>query len=140
MNYSFLVDRTLNDFRIVDGKIVFVRGAHTVAQQTAITLKTEIGEWFLNVNFGLPYFTQTGNVNDNLDNGILGGNLPESIIQSYITGAILQVPNVLSIDALEIRKIASAMSSLINASILVEDSDVNGIGTQQTLTVNIGDN
>lgn len=139
MNYSFLVDRALNDFRIVDGKMVFVRGASTVAQQTVITLKTEIGEWFLNVNFGLPYFTETGSVNDNTDNGILGGNFPESVIQSFVTAAILQVPNVLSIEILDIKKVPNIKSLTINSTVLVEDSDTNGIGTQQTFTVNIGD-
>ena len=140
MNYSFAVDRVFNDFRVVDGQLVYVRGANTVAQQLAITLLTEIGEWFLNVNFGLPYFTNTGNVNDNTDNGILGGNYPDSIIQSYITAAILSVPNVLSIESLEIKRTPSISSISINSTVLVEDSNVNGAGTQQTFTVNVGDN
>ena len=140
MNYSFAVDRVFNDFRVVDGQLVYVRGADTVAQQLAITLLTEIGEWFLNVNFGLPYFTNTGNVNDNTDNGILGGNYPDSIIQSYITAAILSVPNVLSIESLDIKRKPSTSSISISSTVIVEDSNVNGAGTQQTFTVNVGDN
>lgn len=141
MAYSLYVDNNLPnpDFRIVDGQMALVRGEDAIVQQIIVTLKTEIAEWFLNINFGLPYFTATGVKNDNFDNGILGSNYDESIVQSFITGAVLLVPGVTSVIDLIVRKRGELNLLTITGTVLVEDQDVNGIGTQQTFTVNIGE-
>ena len=70
MAYSFYIDEIYNDFRISNGDLVLVQGADNVVQQIRITLKTELGEWFLNTNFGLPYYSSTKNINDNSTPGI----------------------------------------------------------------------
>lgn len=141
MSYSFFVDNNLQnpDFRIVDGQIALVRGASEIVQHIVISLKTELAEWFLNIFFGVPYFTLTGNKNDNLDNGILGSNYDKSVVQSYITRAVLDVPGVLSVVDLVVRKDAALNLLTIEGNVLVEDDEVNGIGTQQTFTVNISE-
>ena len=141
MSYSFYVDNNLPspDLRVVDGQLVLVRGEDAIMQQIIITLKTEIAEWFLNINFGLPYFTATGVKNDNFDNGILGSNFDESIVQTFITAAILQVPGVISVIDLVVRKRGELNLLTITGTVLVEDQEVNGIGTQQTFTVNVGE-
>jgi hypothetical protein len=141
MSYSFYVDNNLPnpDFRIVDGQMVLVRGEDAIVQQIIITLKTEIAEWFLNINFGLPYFTATGVKNDNFNNGILGSNYDESVVQSFITGAVLLVPGVTSVVDLIVRKQGNLNLLTITGTVLVEDQEVNGIGTQQTFTVNVGE-
>lgn len=141
MNYSFYVDNNLAnpDFRIVDGQMVLVRGEDAIVQQIITSLKAELGEWFLNVNFGIPYFSATGSKNDNLDNGILGSNYDKSIVQSYITRAVLDVPGVISVVDLEVQKLNTANSLTITGSVLVEDDEANGIGTQQTFTVNVSE-
>lgn len=141
MAYSLYVDNNLPnpDFRIVDGQMALVRGEDAIVQQIIVTLKTEIAEWFLNINFGLPYFTATGVKNDNFDNGILGSNYDESIVQSFITGAVLLVPGVTIVIDLIVRKRGELNLLNITGTVLVEDQDVNGIGTQQTFTLNIGE-
>lgn len=141
MNYSFYVDNNLPnpDFRIVDGQIVLVRGEDDIVQKIIISLKTEIAEWFLNVNFGMPYFTATGLKNNNLDNGILGSNYDESVVQSFITATVLNVPGVISVLDLVVRKNNQLNRLTITGDVLVEDDNQNGIGTQQTFTVNVGD-
>ncbi len=141
MAYTFYVDNNLTnpDFRIVDGQITLARGADEIVQQIIVSLKTELAEWFLNVNFGVPYFTLTGNKNNNLDNGILGSNYDTSVVQSYITRAVLDVPGVLSVIELNVQKKSRENLLTIDGTVLVSEDETNGIGTQQTFTVSIGD-
>ena len=119
MSYSFFVDNNLQnpDFRIVDGQIALVRGASEIVQHIIISLETELAEWFLNVAFGIPYFTLTGNKNDNLDNGILGSNYDKS---GYILsrqfdlinrrmGKFTVITSNLSIDQMKDPRIASRL-------------------------------
>lgn len=40
----------------INGDLSFVDGAERIAQQIKITLKTFLGEWFLDTSHGIPYF------------------------------------------------------------------------------------
>lgn len=54
------------DLLFTDGDLSFVRGAEAVQQSLKIRLRFFQGEWFLDVNAGLPYSTQILVKNPNL--------------------------------------------------------------------------
>ena len=137
MAYSFYIDDLFNDFRISNGEIALVQGTDNVAQQIRITLRTELGEWFLNTNFGLPYYSVTKDLNDNNTQGILGGNLSAAEIESYLLAAVFQVPGVVSINRFEMTQL-SDRRLLVDMDVLAESFDINGIGTQEEVNISLG--
>lgn len=140
MSYSFYIDPIYNDFRVSDNQLGLVRGADTIAQQIKIAILAEIGSWFLDVNFGLPWISATGLTNNNQDNGILGSNYPDSLIQTYVSRVVLSIPGVLTINDFVITRNRSNKSLSISIKVIVEESETNGIGTEKTINVVFGGN
>jgi hypothetical protein len=138
MSYSFYIDPIYNDFRISGNHMVLTRGSDTIVQQIKITLMSEIGSWFLNGNYGLPWITATGIVNNNFDNGILGSNYPDGIIQTYISKVVLSIPGVRTITELVIDKDIKNKKMNISLKVVVENSDINSIGTESVINVVLG--
>lgn len=138
MSFSFYIDEAYNDFRISNKNIVLVNGVDNVEQQIRTTLKTELGEWFLNTNFGLPYFSSTTQLNDNNNPGILGGKSSAAEIQSQILLAILQVPGVISVDKFLISEQNESRTVFINVDVVAELFDANGISTQEVINISLG--
>ena len=140
MSYTLLIDPLFNDFRINNGDIVLVKGEDAVVQQIRTTLRTQLGEWFLNINFGLPYYSlNPTDINDNANPGILGGNLSAAEIQSYLTAATLQVEGVLSLDEFLIEETASTRNVVVFMKVTIDAFPFNGIGTQKEVSINLGD-
>lgn len=138
MAFSFFIDERYNDFRINNGNMVLVQGADNVAQQIRTTLRTERGEWFLNLNFGLPYYSTSTDVNDNSNPGILGGNSSAAEIQAYIVAATLQVPDVVTINRFELIELSESRSVLVDMDVQVAKFDFQGIGTQSVVNISLG--
>ena len=138
MAYSFYIDEIYNDFRISNGDLVLVQGADNVVQQIRITLKTELGEWFLNTNFGLPYYSSTKNINDNSTPGILGGNKSAAEIEAYLVAAVLQVPGVVTINRFDLVEVSAQRRVVVNMDVQVESFDFQGIGTQSEVNISLG--
>ena len=140
MSYSLFIDPLFNDFRISNGDIVLVKGDDAVVQQIRTTLRTQLGEWFLNINFGLPYYSLSAtDINDNSNPGILGGNLSAAEIQSYLIAAVLQVPGVITIDQFLIEEVSTTRNIFVEMTVTVETFPFNGIGTQKQVSINLGD-
>jgi hypothetical protein len=66
-----------------------INGQDKVAQQIKITLLAFLGEWFLDITFGVPYLEE-----------ILIKNPRMSTVESIIRSHILDVPHVLMIETL----------------------------------------
>lgn len=89
---DILFDQELNDIAIEDGDLVYINLKELEAQQAvAITLRTFRGEWFANVNFGVPYLS-----NDNNEIQLLGGK-DKGLLDGYLRAAILSNDEILSI-------------------------------------------
>lgn len=72
------------DLTLALGDFVFVEGSYRVAQAIETTLRTLRGEWFLNLDFGVPYFQN-----------VLGKKMIEqSDFDSIIKAAIVDIEDV----------------------------------------------
>jgi hypothetical protein len=56
MSYDLRLDASTHDLSIVGGDLQLVDESLRVAQQIEVTLLFFLGEWFLNTDFGVPYF------------------------------------------------------------------------------------
>lgn len=130
------VDTLFNDLRVQKGSIIFVRGIDTTAQQIRVALQVEFGEWYLNTEKGVPYYSETGILNDGTT-GILGGKYSAAEIQALISRTILEVANVLKINELNIGTVNDARQLKINGSVTIGVSAVSGIGTQDVVNINL---
>lgn len=77
-----------NDIVIENGDLVFVRGVPAVAQACRIALSMFRGEWFLDLDAGIPYFQQI--LGAKRDAGI-------AIANAEIRDALLSVDGVVEI-------------------------------------------
>lgn len=68
-----------------------IDGAEQIAQQIEVTLKTLVGEWFLNTDFGVPYFES-----------ILVKSPSRSTIESILRSKIKDVPGVRNVTRMNI--------------------------------------
>lgn len=50
------IDPITNDIMSIDGKVGIVNGSDEVVQRVKTRLRRILGEWFLNINAGIPYF------------------------------------------------------------------------------------
>lgn len=75
------------DWDVQNGDLQFTVGKEEISQIIAQRLKTVLGEWFLNVDLGLPYF-----------DSILVKNVDLSVIEALIRNEILNCPGVIDIE------------------------------------------
>lgn len=59
------LDIKTNDLLFVNGDLVFVENIAYVRQKLKVRLQWFLGEWFLNTDLGLPYFTEILTKNPN---------------------------------------------------------------------------
>lgn len=137
MAFTYYIDPMFNDFRVKDGQLIFVRGVDCTEQQIKVALLEELGEWFLDIDRGIPYYSSTTTLNDNTTPGILGGKLSAAEISAILRRVILEVPNVTRVETFEISQNTQNRSLSIRSTVQVEIFDVNGIGTQSLATIEI---
>ncbi len=80
-----------HDLLIVNGDLKLIDNAERIAQQIGITLKSFLGEWFLNQKFGLPYLEYILVKNPNMNH-----------IQAIFREKILDVPGVTKINKINL--------------------------------------
>lgn len=78
----------VGDLEIVGGDLPLVDGADQTAQRLRTRLRLIQGEWFLDTEAGLPWFTD-----------ILGKNMDMNRTEALLRREILAVPGVLEISA-----------------------------------------
>lgn len=96
MSFSFLLQRDATiepDFIIRNGRIALSYDSDAVRDRLFTALSTQLGEWFLQSDDGVPYYG-TG--------GILGGKMTEAEVGALIRRRILLDPDVDKIDSMQI--------------------------------------
>lgn len=96
MSFSFLLQRDSTiepDYRIINGKIVLSYGSDTVRDRLFTALSTQLEEWFLQSDDGVPYYGP---------GGILGGKMTEAEVGAIIRRRILLDPDVDKIDSMQV--------------------------------------
>lgn len=126
MAFSFLLNRGgtgLPDYRIRDGKIVLSTGSDAARDRIYTALQTQLGEWFLDVDKGIPYYGE---------NGILGGKRTEAEVAAIIRRVILQDPEVDRIVSLDIIQ-DSFRRVTVTGEVLLSLAD----GTSETIQIEV---
>ena len=96
MAFSFLLNRnagTEPDFGIKNGRIVLSSGADAARDRIFTALNIQLGEWYLDVDRGVPMYGE---------NGILGGKRTEAEVGAIYRREILNVDEVERVVALSI--------------------------------------
>lgn len=110
---DFALDSTSWDLALKNGDLYFVKDQDDVVQYAQQSLKTFLGEWFLDESIGVPYFDYIFVMNPN-------PNLVDSIFKT----ALLNCPGIQEITSLTL----SVNSSTRQASI-----DFTGRGQSGTI-------
>ena len=104
------IDKTTNDIFAIDGKVAFVDSNDEVVQRVRTRLRRILGEWFLQVTAGIPYF-----------NGEMLGGKNKQYVMLVIKGEILDTIGVQDINAMslsynsETRKVTIDVVITVNA-------------------------
>ena len=77
------------DLAISSGDLQLVSGSDAIVQAVKIRLQFFKGEWFLNLDAGVPYFQE-----------ILVKNPNPNVLQTLFRKALLETPGVLAIESL----------------------------------------
>lgn len=109
---DFLLDKTTNDLAVGNRDLQLVSEGDEIAQRLNIKLKIYQGEWFRDINYGIPWYqilSQSGN---------------KEIIDNYIKAMILSDPDVESIS-----KYTSVKDgTLLKVSVIIK-SKTGNVGT-----------
>ena len=93
---DILIDYSTWDVAVEDGDLVFIEEKELLARQAVVmTLKAFRGEWFRNINYGVPWIE-----NENNNVAILG-KVSKPLFDSYVKGAILSNEEIISIISYE---------------------------------------
>lgn len=126
MAFSFLLNRGgayIPDYRIKSGKIVLSTGADAARDRIFTSISTQLGEWFLDVDKGVPYLG---------DAGILGGKRTEAEVAAIIRRVILQDPEADRVVSMEIIQ-DSQRRVTVTAEVLLGLAD----GTSETIQIEV---
>lgn len=85
------IDESLNDLVMENGTFVWIEGKEEVVQEIRSVLKTVLGDWFLNPEFGTDYFA------------VLGEKYDREIAIQIIYEAIDQVERVDEVESIDIK-------------------------------------
>lgn len=107
---------TTGDLALVDGDLVFISGVDAVAQLVKIVIQMFQGEWFLDIEAGVPWFQD-----------ILGQKYDQPRIRAAIRGAILSVSEVTSILSLETSFTSSTRALSVSFSVRTTFGDTTGV-------------
>jgi hypothetical protein len=88
-----------NDIVVTDD-LQFSRGLTAVAQGIRIRMQLFKGEWFLNLNAGIPYLERPGVTRDE---ALIGQKFNELRARAVFRKAILTTPGVLGIEKLDVK-------------------------------------
>jgi hypothetical protein len=77
------------DLDVTNGRMSLVSGREAIRQKLQLGLRTFLGEWFLDVRTGLPYYQS-----------ILVKNPNSQSIQNFFKKAILSCDGVVSVDSI----------------------------------------
>lgn len=126
MPYSFLLLRDgihQPDYQIRSGRIVISSGADAARDRIFTALSTQLTEWFLDTDDGVPYYGE---------DGILGGKKTEGEVAAILRRRILLDPEVDRIESMSITQDARRHVS-VSAEVLLSLAD----GTSETISIEV---
>lgn len=106
---------TDNDIAIEGNNFVIIQGIDYIAQKVKCVLQTIYGEWWINVEMGIPYFQD-----------ILVKNPDFALIKNIFTDAILGVPNVAEILSLTLEQLAGRTMQVTFSVRCIDDTVSTG--------------
>lgn len=117
------------DLDLTNGQLRLTPDLQTVIRQKVqITLRAFKGEYFANINFGVPYLE-----NDNNPVQLLGDRISKDIFDTYMREAILSVPGVVSLTEYSSAVNNTGEILTIEFSAQIESGEV--ISTTDTITL-----
>lgn len=102
------IDSTKNDILSVGGKVGIVQDAEEVLQRVKTRLRRVLGEWFLQVNAGLPYF----------GGDMLGGKNTQYVMM-VIKAEIINTTGVQDVTSINIEYKNSTRKATVTAKVVV---------------------
>lgn len=100
-----------------------IRGPAKIRQAVTIRLRTWVGEWFLDLDHGVPYL-----------GGVLGRQRPEMVAQ-VLRRQILGVEGVKRIDSFTLDIDLAARAAVVRFTALVDGGEVDSVTTIPLRTV-----
>lgn len=101
IKYQVIRDIALDengDWLVEDGDLQLIGDDPAIVQAVTIALKFTLGEWFLNLNAGLPYFKNALNITP-----IFGTKNPDpNLLKSLFTDAIAGVAGITQVTQLDL--------------------------------------
>ena len=112
MNIS--VDNTTGDIELVNGELPLVSGVDEYAQFIGQKLKSFLGEWFLDVRLGVPYFDR-----------IFEKQINPEIVTAIFRNEIITTPGVLELQELDLNLDAATRRLDVDFRALSTDGEVS---------------
>jgi hypothetical protein len=115
---DILVDNIKNDLVIIGGVVQMVSGTDQIKQAIRLKLLTFSGEWFLDLSYGVPWYTR-----------VLGKRFSAGQIQMTVSDAISTIPGVKSIvDIVAVKQ--GERSALVTVQVLTNVGDKVSVTTE----------
>ncbi len=103
------------DFDVSTGTLVILKGSDSIVQAVKIALQCFKGEWFLDPDSGVPFFQD-----------VLVKNPDPSVLQTVFRDAILEVPGVLALNALELAQDRGARTLTVTFRVSTDVGELDG--------------
>ena len=107
---DFGIDSATNDISFENGKMKIVSKSDEVAQRVRTRLRRILGEWFLDVNAGMPYF----------DGKMLGGK-DFNYIKLTINSEIIDTEGVQSVRAINLLNNQQTRETSVYVEIVIDE-------------------
>lgn len=112
------IDPTTNDLEHDGRRLQLIDGIEAVAQSLRARLQFFVGEWFLDEDYGTPYFQS-----------VLGKQSSLIAVREVFRDVILETEGVLSITKLELRKGDQARAFVLDFSVTTDLGELQLSGT-----------
>lgn len=110
---------TNGDFTLTSGDLQLVSGADAIVQAVRIRMQFFKGEWFLDLDAGIPYFQE-----------IFVKNPNPNVLQSLFRQALLETPGILAIESLSLAFDGATRRLTVNYRV---STDVGELTSQEVL-------
>ena len=108
------LSQTTNDLELLNGDLQLTSSDDAIRQHIVQRLKTFLGEWFLDLSVGVPYFQE-----------ILKKNPNAQVVDGIFKQTILDTPGVVELLEFELDFEAASRKLKVNCSIRTQDGVID---------------
>jgi hypothetical protein len=112
---DLMIDLATSELVWIDGDLVLVRGIEAIKQDITISLRTHLGECFLDTSVGVPWLDR-----------ILGRGHSKDDIRGVLRRALLKVAGVVSVNKLDFDYSPSNRVLLVTWSVSTDLGAISG--------------